>query len=240
MLTTAQVGLPAPVEARLKNEAAYSEDVHDYAREDLIGFKRPLAAAFALVAPFTLAVIGRASGLADVTIAALIIAGVLVFGLVIVGKLEWPNIVARFQHCAMVKRRAAADLRCGFGESSFLSNSRAPRFFEHENGVLVLADAGDFKTLFFDVDKSGGDPRWALYLNGGLNRKIWRWLRLPVSRELLRFSTEGSKIEPSKPPMEIRSIDAWEAINVALGEPLDGAVIHRPFDEVTEAVERLN
>lgn len=238
MLTTARVALPAPVEARLKNAADYSDNVNDYAREDLIGFNRPIAAAFALVSPVVLALVYKVEGLASTLQAAALISAVVVAGLVIVGKQEWPKIVAKFQHRATAKRKAIADLRCGFGESSFLSNGRAPSFFEHEHGVLVLADAGDLKTLFFSIANDGADPRWDLYMNGDMQRRVWRWLRLPVSREVVKFAAEGSKMAGSGDALVIDSIDAWEAINIALGEPLDGSVIHRPFTETTEMVER--
>ena len=238
MLTTARVALPAPVEARLKNAADYSDNVNDYAREDLIGFNRPIAAAFALVSPVVLALVYKVEGLGSTLQAAALISAVVVAGLVIVGKQEWPKIVAKFQHRATAKRKAIADLRCGFGESSFLSNGRAPSFFEHEHGVLVLADAGDLKTLFFSIANDGADPRWDLYMNGDMQRRVWRWLRLPVSREVVKFAAEGSKMAGSGDALVIDSIDAWEAINIALGEPLDGSVIHRPFTETTEMVER--
>lgn len=238
MLTTARIALPAPVEARLKNAADYSDNVNDYAREDLIGFNRPIAAAFALVSPVVLALVYKVEGLASTLQAAALISAVVVAGLVIVGKQEWPKIVAKFQHRATAKRKAIADLRCGFGESSFLSNGRAPSFFEHEHGVLVLADAGDLKTLFFSIANDGADPRWDLYMNGDMQRRVWRWLRLPVSREVVKFTAEGSKMAGSGDALVIDSIDAWEAINIALGEPLDGSVIHRPFTETTEMVER--
>jgi len=238
MLTTARVTIPAAIEARLKNEADYSDNVNDYAREDLVGFNRPFAAAFALTAPVALAFAYQNAGLTAAIESAALIALLVVAGLVVIGKQEWPNIVAKFQTHAIAKRKAIADLRCGFGESSFLSNGRAPRFFEHEHGVLVLADAGDLKTLFFAVANDGTDPRWLLYTNGEMHRRVWRWLRLPVSREVVKFATEGSKLARIGDPPMIDSIDAWEAINVALGEPLDGAVIHRPFDELTEIVER--
>ena len=238
MLTTARVALPAPVEARLKNAADYSDNVNDYAREDLIGFNRPIAAAFALVSPVVLALVYKVEGLGSTLQAAALISAVVVAGLVIVGKQEWPKIVAKFQHRATAKRKAIADLRCGFGESSFLSNGRAPSFFEHEHGVLVLADAGDLKTLFFSIANDGADPRWDLYMNGDMQRRVWRWLRLPVSREVVKFTAEGSKMAGSGDALVIDSIDAWEAINIALGEPLDGSVIHRPFTETTEMVER--
>ena len=239
MLTTARVDIPLPIAARLKMEAAFTENVNEYARDDLIGFKRPLAAAFALIAPVALAFVYQ--GLGFVAMAQL--AGTMIVlvaaGIYLVGRQEWPQIVEQFQTHALAKRKAVADLRCGFGESSFLSNGRSPRFFEHDHGVLVLADAGDLKTLFFSIANDGTDPRWELYINGEMHRRIWRWLRLPVSREVVKFSTEGSKLARIGEPPVIDSIEAWEAVNVALGEPLDGAVIHRCFDELSEMAERL-
>ncbi len=239
MLSTARVALPNPVAARLKNEAAFNDDVNEYVREDLIGFKRPIAAAFALVCPVALAFAYQGGGLTSMLQLAASFTALLIAGLYLVGRAEWPRIVSEFQAQAIAKKRAVADLRCGFGESSFLSNGRTPRFFEHEHGVLALVDIGDFKTLFFDISNDGTDPRWDLYVEGELHRRVWRWLRLPVSREVVKFSTEGSKLAASGEPPVISSIEAWEAVNVALGEPLDGAVIHRPLDELIDMVERL-
>ncbi|MEM8935485.1 MAG: hypothetical protein AAGC77_03670 [Pseudomonadota bacterium] len=239
MLSTARVEIPAPIAARLEATAALSDNVNDYARDDLIGFKRPIAAAFALVAPLAIAFVYRGLGAMPTLEVAGLLAGMLLGGLLFVGKVEWPNIVASFQEHAMAKRRAVADLRCGFGESCFLNNMRAPRFFEYDQGVIVLADAGDFKTLFFDIHAHEDDPRWALYTSGALERRVWRWLRLPVSREVVKFATEGTKLSQDGPALGIESIDVYEAINVALGEPLDGAIIHRPFGELADSVQRL-
>ena len=239
MLTTARVNIPVPIEARLKTVADYSDNVNDYAREDLIGFGRPIAAAFALIAPVLLSFVYQGAGLKSMLEVAFVVMVVVGGGLAYIGQHEWPNIVAKFQSHVVAKRKAIADLRCGFGESSFLSNGRAPRFFEHEHGVIVLADAGDLKTLFFDVTNDGRDPRWELYINGEMDRRVWRWLRLPVSREVVKFSTEGSKLARHSASPVIDTIDEWEAVNVALGEPLDGAIVHRPFDELTEAIGRL-
>lgn len=239
MLSTARVEIPLPIAAQLKTNAAYSDNVNDYAREDLIGFQRPIAAAFALVTPVTLSFVYQTAGLVSAVKVALIIVSIVALGIYLVGKQEWPNIVAKFQSHAIAKRKAVADLRCGFGESSFLSNGRSPRFLEHEHGVLVLADAGDLKTIFFDIANDGYDARWQLYESGEMNRRIWRWLRLPVSREIVKFSTEGSRLAQREQPLRIKSIEAWEAVNTALGEPLDGAVIHQSFDEVIDAVRRL-
>ena len=238
MLTTARVAIPAPIEARLKTAADYSDNVNDYAREGLIGFNRPIAAVFAMTAPVALALVYKASGPAAALQWAALISAFVIAGLVVIGKAEWPKIVSKFQYCATAKRKAIADLRCGFGEASYLSNGRAPCFFEHEHGVLVLADAGDLKTLFFSIANDGADPRWDLYLKGDMERRVWRWLRLPVSREVVKFSAEGSKMAGSGDALVIDSIEAWEAINLALGEPLDGSIIHRPFSELVEMVER--
>lgn len=239
MLKTARVELPLPIAARLKTDASFTDDVNEYAREDLIGFKRPIAATFALVGPVALALAYYGFGLEGVAKLTTIFATIVGCGIYFIGREEWPQIVQQFQVHAKAKRNAVADLRCGFGESSFLSNGRSPRFVEHEHGVLVLADAGDMKTLFFSISNDESDSRWLLYINGELSRRVWRWLRLPVSREVVRFSTEGSKLARIGEPPVIDSIDAWEAINVALGEPLDGAIIHRSFDEVSEMVEQL-
>lgn len=239
MLTTARVDIPAQVAARLKKAAEYSDNVNDYAREDLIGFKRPIAAAFALLAPLAIAFSYGAGGpwLAVQYGGAIIL--LVAGGLYVIGRQEWPNIVEEFQTCVMAKKKAIADLRCGFGESSFLSNGRAPKFFLHDHGVLVLADAGDLKTIFFDISNDGSDPRWELYESGEICRRVWRWLRLPVSREVVKFSTEGARLARVGEPPRIKSIEAWEAINVALGEPMDGAIIHQPFEEVVDNVQRM-
>ena len=244
MLNTDRVAIPAQVEVRLKRSAQFVDNIMDFAREDLIGFKRPLAATFAFTAPLVMAFVYHAGGLAYLLQigASYLVVGF--GGLYLVGRQAWPELVDKFEERTIQKRRAIADLKCGFGELSFLNLSRAPRYFEHDNGVLVFADAGDFRTLFFSIDNSTRAPRqderWNLYINGELDRRVWRWLRLPVSREIVKFSAEASKLPRVQyDPQRIRSIDAWEAINTSLGEPLDGAIIHRPFDEVVESVERM-
>lgn len=239
MLSTARVELPAPVEIRLRSASEFVENLMEFAREDLIGFRRPLAAAFALSAPVVIALVYWGAGLRpmiEIAAAYFAVAGA---GLVFIGSSMWPRLVDEYDARAAAKRKAIADLKCGFGEASFLNLLRPPRFFQHAGGVIALADAGDLRTLFFDIESGDADPRWALYKSGDLNRKVWRWLRLPVSRELVKFATEGSKHSDSPKGRAIRSVDAFEAIHVALGEPLDGAVIHRPFDEAVETVERL-
>ena len=239
MLTTARAEIPTPIEVRLKRSAEFVDNVMDFAREDLIGFKRPIAATFAYTAPIVCVFAFMAGGLIPLLQVAASYFAVAIGSIYLVGRNEWPGIVDEFERRSLEKRRAIADLKCGFSESTFLNLERAPRFYEYEYGVLALIDAGDFKTLFMSIDRDPTDPRWKLYKEGELDRRVWRWQRLPVSRELVRFSCEASKLPGNGPARKIKSIDAWEAINVALGEPLDGAILHRPFDEAIDAIDRL-
>lgn len=239
MLNTAHVDIPAPVEMRLKRSSDFVDNIMEFAREDLIGFRRPLAATFAVTAPFVIAFVYSAAGFVPMVKIAASYFAVAALGLYWVGRAQWPALVEEFEARTVEKRKATADLKCGFSESSFLKLERAPHFIEHEHGVLIFADIGDFKTLFFSIMNEDADPRWDQYQNGEFSRRVWRWMRLPVSRELVKFSAEGSKVAVAKAANKVGSIDAWEAIDVALGEPLDGAIIHRPFDELVETVERL-
>ncbi|MFQ5562266.1 MAG: hypothetical protein ACE5FO_01730 [Parvularculaceae bacterium] len=239
MLTTSRIVLPPPTETKLKWAAEFADDISEFARDDLIGFKRPIAATFAFVTPILLAIVFYTHDLSTTIKMAVFFSLMTAGGLALVGRELWPHIVDEFQSRTVAKRRAVADLRCGFGEESHLSLSRAPRYFEYGHGVLVLADAGEWRTAFFSISKDEDDPRWTLYKKGALEREVWRWLRLPVSHEIVRFSAEGAKIEREREPLKITSIDAWEAINVALGEPMDGSVIYQTFDEVADMVEKL-
>lgn len=239
MLSTARVSIPSSVQSRLKTEASFADNVHDYAREDLIGFKRPIAAVFALMAPITCALGYYNGGITSTVLYGLFIIALVGAGIYFAGKRAWPSIVDAFQEGTNAKRKAVADLRCGFGESYFLSQGRTPRYYEYEHGVIILTDAGDLKTMFFDIQKSDADRRWSLYKNGNIHRRIWRWVRLPVSREIVEFTCEGSKMVRKAKSRKISSIEVFEAVNLCLGEPMDGEIIHRPFDELTDAVDRL-
>ncbi len=239
MLTTQRVDIPSPVAVELKTAASFVDDIMEYAREDLIGFRRPIAATFAYLTPIVCVFACWAGGVWQAAVITLAYFTIAIGGMALVGKKEWPRLVAAFEAGSYKKRRAEADLRCGFTEACFLKLSQAPRFFEHEHGVLVFADAGDFKTIFLSIDKDNADPRWAVYRARGLDRRVWRWMRLPVSREHVSFGTEGSRLSASGPVKSISSIEAWEAVHTFLGDPMDGAVIHRSFDEIVGAVERL-
>lgn len=238
MISVDRVALPAPVEAKLRVAAAFVENVNDFARDDLIGFKRPLAAAFAIVGPVGLAFVAHSFGVASVVQWAAAFVLMTGCGLYLIGRQVWPNLVADFERRAVEKRRAIADLNCGFGEAAHLLQRRAPFLAAYDGGVLAFADAGDFKTLYFNIARSEDDPRWIYYVHGELNRKVWRWLRLPVSRDVVRFSAQGTRAGVASAPVDVSSIDAFEAIHLALGEPTDGAVLNLPLDDVIDIVER--
>ena len=207
MLNTARVDIPTSVEVRLKKSSDFVDNIMEFAREDLIGFRRPLAATFAFTAPLVLAFVYSAAGFMPMFKIASSYFVVAAAGLYLIGRDQWPDLVSEFEARTVEKRKATADLKCGFTESSFLNLTCAPRFIEHEHGVLVFVDVGDFKTLFFSIRNEADDPRWQLYLDGALYRKIWRWMRLPVSRELVSFKTEGSKMAQNKSIKTITSID---------------------------------
>ncbi len=237
MLTTSRTTLPDPIATRLKIAAEFVDDLSQFARDNLLGFKRPIATTFALVAPVLFALVYYTFDLPTVSKLALFFCIIAFAGIYLVARISWPTVVEEFQIQSVARRQAIADLRCGFGESSHLNLSQAPRFYEHANGLLVLADAGEWRTIFFSIDSAGEDPRWAFYLNGDLDRRVWKWVRLPVSHEVVAFSSVGTKLPQTEHMRTISSIDAWEAVNLALGEPIDGSVIHLPFDEAVEVAE---
>ena len=239
MLTIGRAAIPKPTERKLRSAASLSDDFMAFARQELIGFRRPVAAAYALTTPVACAVALLGGGwirLAETAGALTVFAAL---ALALVGRRELPRIEEDFDRLTCLKRRAEADLRCGYGEDIFLRIARPPRFFESAVGVLVFVDIGDFKTLFMSVEKGAEDPRWPIYCKGGLRRRIWRWCRLPASHDLIRFATEGTRLEPFHKPKYIKSIEVFEAIHLALGEPEDGAVVHIPFEEVIDTVTRL-
>lgn len=239
MLSTTRVDLPAVVVKRLRVASDFVDNIMEFARDDLVGFRRPLAATFAVSAPVLFASVYYGAGFVAALQAGAAYCAFSAFALFLVGRQVWPELVEEFETHAAAKRMAIADLKCGFGELGLLNLIRSPRFFEYDDGVLAFADAGDFRTLFFWITNDPEDSRWELYREGELNRRVWRWLRLPVSREIVKFSTEGSRLPHLEAPGIINSVDAWEAIHAALGEPMDGAIIHQPFSEIVEMVERL-
>lgn len=133
---------------------------------------------------------------------------------------------------------AIRDLEAGYGEHNALELARPPRFFEHDYGILVLADAGFCETLYFDIAKSDHDPRWQLYLDGALYQRSWRWLRLARSKAIVDFIAAGARLSSRDPVYFVDAPDAWEAVAQVLGQPRDGEIIRLTFDDAVFNVER--
>jgi hypothetical protein len=138
-----------------------------------------------------------------------------------------------------LRRQAREDLRAGAGTRIALRLTRVPLFFEHAGGVIVFADAGTGKAIYFDIASDADDPRWFLYLNGDLQRTDWSWLRLAGSGTLTDFGTQGVQLGLLGAPTQLELPAAWDAICLALGDPRDGDVIDMPRDEIERTIERL-
>ena len=106
-------------------------------------------------------------------------------------------------------------------------------------GVVVFADAGENRTVFFDIQADREDPRWFLYLNGDLHRERWSWVRLSKSREVFGFSAAGHVCSTPGQPRYVEAAEGWDAIALALGDPSDGDIIDMPLREVEHTISRL-
>ncbi|MEM9169663.1 MAG: hypothetical protein AAGC56_08400 [Pseudomonadota bacterium] len=239
MLRSERTAIPQSVEARLQRLAAFSKSPTDFARDDLVGFRRPLAAVFALTAPIIAAFVFHTAGIGPTVKTAALYTAYVAIGLVIVGRLEWPRLLEAYEEREAAKKRANADLKCGFSQVNHLRQTRAPMFVEYDHGVLVLADAGDLRTLFFSIPADDRDPRWERYRGGDLHRRDWRWSRLPVSGEIYRFSTLGPMIERPRGIWRVSSIDEWEALHVSFRDPQDGDLLPFAFDDLAERVSQM-
>ena len=137
------------------------------------------------------------------------------------------------------RKEAKADLRAGFGQSVSLTMKSQPVFYEHEHGVICLADSGDGRTVYFDVDSFENDPRWFLYINGDMHRVQWSWIKLMGSGAVADFKATGQRLAKIGDTPYVEAPDAWEAISIALGEPQDGDIIDKQLVEVVNTISRL-
>ncbi|MBB4658787.1 hypothetical protein [Parvularcula dongshanensis] len=239
MLRVATVDLPESVTRRLAERAAFSESWGEFLKEHLAGFRQPVAAAAALIGPILVAFVYAVSDFTTMVE----VAGT--FGLTAIAFLlgAWyvnrHDIREAYARHMTAQRQAKADLKAGRGVAADLLLKTRPSFYEHEHGVIVLADSGDGRTLYFDVDGTGDDPRWFLYVNGDMHRGNWRWLKLLGSGNVTEFEAKGQRLAGIGDTPYVDAPDAWEAISLALGEPQDGDVVDMPFEEVKQTVSRL-
>lgn len=239
MLTVEQVDLPDAVRANLREQAAFSDSFQRFARERLLGFGYPLAATVGLLAPIVVAFAYAASDLATT----LQVSGV--FGFSASCFLFGGWILNRealgdaYETMTLQRRQAKVALKAGFGHEMSLRSTVPAHFYEHEQGVAVFADAGEGRTVFFDIEASPEDSRWLLYLNGDLHREQWSWLKLPENGTVMRFLASGPRRTAHDQIGQPASPEAWDAVSLALGDPRDGDLIAMPFREVKATIGRL-
>jgi hypothetical protein len=239
MLTVAEVDLPVSLQKRLKQEAAFSESFNQYTRENLMGFRQPVAVAVALVGPILIAITYHATDFLTmievawsfgITAASFLLGGWYV---------NRRRIRAAYARHTQARKEAKADLKAGCGQSVNLTLTQQPVFYEHEHGVICLADTGEGSTVYFDVDSMTNDPRWFLYINGDMHRASWSWIKLMGSGAVAEFEATGNRLAKIGDTPYVEAPDAWEAISLALGEPQDGDVIDVPMEEVINTISRL-
>ncbi|MEM9422626.1 MAG: hypothetical protein AAF986_08990 [Pseudomonadota bacterium] len=239
MYTCDLIDLPGTVRARLKERASFAEGFAAFSREHVAGFRQPVAAASAFIFPvllaFTYLVSDLVSTLETLTIFTMTTA-LFLFGAWYTNR---GRIREDYQHRTLARRRARADLKLGQGQRMSLQLQSPPVFYEHEQGVIILAEAGEAKTLFFNVDGNGHDPRWFLYLNGDMHRNDWNWIRLGGSGDVMEFKATGRRLIGFGDPPYVDAPDAWEAVSLALGEPQDGDVVGMALNEAQLTVGRL-
>lgn len=239
MLTTAQVDIPQGVLTRLKERAAFSESWAAFTRDHLAGFRQPVAAAIALIGPILVAFIYAVSDFLTMVQVATVFGLSSAMFLLGAWYVNRRDIRSAFERSTRERREAMADLKAGTAQQIHLVHQDRPVFYEHEHGVIVLAQGGDDRTLYFDVDGDGTDPRWFLYLNGDMHRQDWRWLRLGGTGDVTEFQAAGKRLAGLGDTPYVEAPDAWEAISLALGEPKDGDTIDMPYAEVKQTVARL-
>ncbi|MGV6800441.1 MAG: hypothetical protein ACWA5L_00790 [bacterium] len=239
MLSVAEVELPVSLQKKLREDAAFAESFNEFTKENLVGFKQPAAVAISVIAPVLLAFVFYVSDFitfVDIATSFGITSLMFLLGAWYVNR---GKIRDAYQRQTRVRKEAKADLRAGLGQAVQLSMKVEPVFYEHEHGVICLADSGDGQTIYFDVDSAENDPRWFLYINGDMHRSEWNWIKLLGSGTVCEFQVSGSRLAKIGDTPYVEAPDAWEAISIALGEPQDGDIIPMDLQDVKAEISRL-
>ncbi len=239
MLTVAEIDLPQSIQKRLREEAAFAESFAAFTREHLIGFRQPAAVAAAIIGPVLLAFVYYSSDFVNTLNVAMTFGITTLLFLLGAWYVNRRAIRDAYVRQTRARREARADLQAGVGEAVYLKMVQQPLFYEHEHGVICLADTGDNRTVYFDVDSFENDSRWFLYINGDMHRDTWRWMRLMGSGAVAEFSASGQRMSKIGDTPYVEAPDAWEAISIALGEPQDGDIIDMPLEKVLTTISRL-
>ena len=239
MHTIARVEIPHPVRRDLEGAAGFVDNLLAFARRRLFRTTTAtLVAALALATIFIFGAWARDGMEAGLRCTAVFFLG-WTSSAAFAAAAGWRRVVEEYEVKQSLRNAASRDLSAGYSEHNALELIRAPRFFEHEHGVIVLADAGFCETLFFDIQNDGYDPRWELYLDGVLCQRSWRWLRLPKSRDVVEFLAAGARLASRDAVLYIETPEPWENVAYTLGNPSDGQTLRIAFDDAVAAVERV-
>ncbi len=239
MLTVAEVDLPQSLRNRLRDDAEFVENFAEFIGENLIGLRHPTAMAYAIIGPVLFAFAYYVAGfftMLEVATTFSLSAAMFILGGWYVNREKIRDMYLRRTRA---RREAQVDLQIGSGQEVNLSLRAQPCFYEHEHGVICLADVGDGRTVYFDVDCMEDDPRWFLYINGDMHRVNWSWLKLLGSGSVTEFKASGKRLASIGDTPFVEAPDSWEAISLALGEPEDGDIIEKPLEEVKNSISRL-
>lgn len=239
VIETAETELPSPIREKLRQEANFTQSFFRFARDHVAGFQQPVAAAAAIIAPVLIAFTYALGGVFSLVEVSAIFGVTTILFLGGAWFAQRKDIAWAYAMGVDNRRRANDDLRLGRGEQVVLTLRSAPMFVEHDGGVIILADPQDGRTLYFDIDGDGSDPRWFLYVNADFYRRSWRWFRLKGSGSVVDLTVQGEQISTPNASLFTDASDAADAIALALGDPMDGELIDLPFSEATQTVRRL-
>ena len=144
-----------------------------------------------------------------------------------------------YERAKKARARAKADLKHDTVFEHQIQLKQPAMFCENKDGVAVFAAASLDKTIFFNIQADRDDPRWYLYLNGDLYRECWSWIQLPATGDIMNYKSAGLKKKELFRPAFIETDEIWDAIAMALGDPVDGDIIDLPLSEVQSTVGRL-
>ncbi len=91
-------------------------------------------------------------------------------------------------------RRAAEHLSRGEAERVRLELPERHLVIDNDGQLVFFISVPGERAIYFEINSSAKDPRWAAYERGDLFRRCWSWLRVPGSRALWHFETSGEAL----------------------------------------------
>lgn len=239
MLSVTPIDLPSPVLEELRARAAYPQSFLGYVQSSLASLEQPVALAAALVGPVLVAMAFLVGGTILMLKTAAIILSMALMLFLGAYLLRQDDLAWSYEQTAEIGDVARAALRSGRGDSVTLSLTAEPCFVAHPDGLIVIAKAADARAVYFDLENGYPDARWHLWTEDHPIQTEWQWIRPEGASAVLAFDTSGPVLPGPRDYHHTDAPDAWEAVSLALGEPMDGDLIDMPFEEARATVLRL-